>query len=378
MRQDIKYEKLIKGYYEAERMPQDFSSERTVPGYAYNILNSIGLLYRPIIDEFHLKNGGQKPLWPGEKKFAVCLTHDVDIVSLYSAPQCIRKFRYRFSQSKTPSEALRRPIGCGLELYEIIRNQSKRDPLHCYELWLNAEKNVGAPSTFFFWPGYNSIGKHHSSDCFYELHDRVEFDNESCSVSEMIKEIDRKGWEIGLHSSWSSCDDIDEMKRQKEALEETVGHDVKSIRQHYLHYDIRRTPKVQVLAGLKYDSTLGFNDNIGFRFGTSYPWSLFDLDSEEELPIMEIPLSIQDVSLLSPNRGMRLDEDMAFEYIVFITESVARVGGVLTLLWHPSRIIDEFYWSLYLKTLNYLKDRNPWFATVGMIGEYWRNYNSGN
>ena len=71
---------------------------------------------------------------------------------------------------------------------------------------------------------------------------------------------------------------------------------------------------------------------------------------------------------------MRLDEDIAFEYILLIIESVAHVGGELTLLWHPSRIIDKFYWSLYLKTLNYLKGKNPWFATVQMIGEYWKTY----
>ena len=374
MQQNINYEKLIKGYYEAERMPKGFSPEETVPGYAFNILNPSGLLYRPVIDELHLKSGGKKPVWPDGKKFAVCLTHDVDKVSLYSSRQSLRKLRYRLSQIKTPSETFRRPIGFGIEIINIIKNEAKRDPFHCYERWLEAEKNVGARSTFFFWPGYSSIKRHHYSDCFYELYDPVVFDNENCSVSEMIQEIDRRGWEIGLHPSWYSFDDIDEVKRQKDALEKTVGHDVNSIRQHYLHYDIRRTPKIHAMAGFKYDSTLGFNDNIGFRFGTCYPWHLFELESEQELSVLEIPLCIQDVSMLSPSRGMRLDEDMAFEYIVLLAESVAHVGGVLTLLWHPSRIIDKFYWSLYLKTLNYLKGENPWFATTQMIGEYWGTY----
>ena len=93
----------------------------------------------------------------------------------------------------------------------------------------------------------------------------------------MIREIDRQGWEIGLHSSWYSFDDVDELKRQKEALESALGHEVISIRQHYLHYDIRVTPVVQAAAGFKYDSTLGFNDNVGFRFGTCYPYHLYDL-----------------------------------------------------------------------------------------------------
>jgi len=74
---------------------------------------------------------------------------------------------------------------------------------------------------------------------------------------------------------------VDELKRQKRALEKALDHEVVSIRQHYLHYDIRITPAVHGEAGFKYDSTLGFNDNAGFRFGTCYPWHFYDLKAEK-------------------------------------------------------------------------------------------------
>jgi len=54
----------------------------------------------------------------------------------------------------------------------------------------------------------------------------------------MIREIDRCGWEIELHPSWYSFDDADELKRQKEALEKALGHEIVSIRQHYLQSEI--------------------------------------------------------------------------------------------------------------------------------------------
>ncbi len=41
------------------------------------------------------------------------------------------------------------------------------------------------------------------------------------------------------------------MKRQKEALETALGKDIFSVRQHFLHYDIRVTPRVQAEAGFK-------------------------------------------------------------------------------------------------------------------------------
>jgi peptidoglycan/xylan/chitin deacetylase (PgdA/CDA1 family) len=203
----------------------------------------------------------------------------------------------------------------------------------------------------------------------------VVFDNQECTVAEMMREIDRRGWEIGLHPSWYSFDDADELKRQKDALETALGREVVSIRQHYLHYDIRVTPRIHAEAGFKYDSTLGFNDNVGFRFGTCYPWHLFDLKAGKELPVTEVPLIIQDGAMLLPTKGMRLDEDIAFQYIVHIAEIVEKVSGVLTLLWHPDGIIEPSRWSLYLRTMKYLKQKNSWFASVREVGEWWKKTN---
>ena len=356
-------QKLLQGRYEKERLPQDFSPERIVPDFAFNILNSLGLLYRPVVDEDYLAKGGSRPVWPEGKPFAVCLTHDVDHVSRYSFRQSARMFARDLPVSRALPKKARGLIGLGLNAAQAIRH-ANQDPLHCYERWLEAEAAVGARSTFFFWPGWGSVGKHHSSDCTYELSDRVVFDGQKCTVAEMIREIDHRGWEIGLHPSWCSFNDLGEMKRQKTAIETALGHDVVSVRQHYLHYDIRVTPRIQTEAGLLYDSTLGFNNNIGFRFGTCYPWRLYDLQAEEELPILEVPLIIQDGALLSQTKGMRLDEETAFQYVMQLTEAVERVGGVLTLLWHPNYLNDPVWWNLYIRSLAYLKDKNAWFGTV--------------
>jgi len=321
----IDFQRLLSGRYEAERLPKDFSPERIVPDFAFNVLNPLGLLYRPVVDEDYLARGGARPVWPEGKPFAVCLTHDVDLVTMHSLRQSSRGRRAVIRKGLavgSPGRVIRGLVGWGLDVVRAMRravaagsesavaaemgHDSSRspeagatvlrtsggayaaatgaagrnaaaDPLHCFERWLAAEAQVGAKSTFFFWPGWKAIGKHHASDCLYDMEDRVVFDGERCTVAEMIREIDRRGWEIGLHPSWYSFDDVDEMKRQKAALETALGRDVVSARQHYLHYDIRVSPRVQAEAGFKYDATLGFNDNVGFRFGTCYPWRLWDL-----------------------------------------------------------------------------------------------------
>lgn len=360
----VNWQKLHQGCYEAERLPKDFSSERIVPDYAFNVLNPLGLLYCPVVDEHCLANGGKKPVWPDGKPFAVCLTHDVDSVTLSSYRQMTRLGLSNIGNAKNILKKTRVGLSFGRELARTSLNRNSEDPLHCYERWLEVEQKSGARSTFFFWPGWSSVAKHHPSDCLYEMRDRIFFDGQKCTVGEMIQEIDHRGWEIGLHPSWYSYDSADELKRQKAALESVVGHEVVSIRQHFLHYDIRVTPRVQAEAGFRYDSTLGFNDNVGFRFGTSCPWKIHDLRTDEELPITEVPLIIQDTALLNPTKGMRLDEDTAFQYIIQIALAVERVGGVLTLLWHPNGIVDPTWWNLYNRALNYLRERNAWFGSV--------------
>lgn len=369
----IDYQKLLQGRYEAERLPKDFSPERIVPDFAFNVLNSQGLLYRPVVDEDYLANGGQKPTWPDKKPFAVCLTHDVDAVSLYSFKQSLRARRAQLSSARNRVHKLKSCLGIGLDLAMAGVQDRQKDPLHCYERWLKVEKEVDAHSTFFFWPGLSSVTKRHHTDCSYKLYDRMVFDGHKCSVAEMIREIDRCGWEIGLHPSWYSFDDADELKRQKESLEKALDHDIVSVRQHYLHYDIRVTPRVHATTGFKYDSTLGFNDNVGFRFGTCYPWYLFDLKAEEELPVIEIPLIVQDGAMLHPDKGMRLDEDTAFRYVVQMTEGVEKVSGVLTLLWHPNWIVTPHWWNLYLRILEYLQQKGAWFCSVREVGEWWKH-----
>jgi len=367
----INYEKLLQGQYEAESLPPNFATKHAVPDFAYNVLNPLGLIYRPVVDEHFLKNGGKKPIWPGNKPFAVCLTHDVDFVSLHSLKNFTRSRLSELTNSDKIFLKVKSLMGLGLDLGRMVKNFGITDPLFCYERWLEKEREIEGHSTFFFWPGLKSITKPHHTDCLYELHDRIIFDNQGCTVAEMIKEIDKLGWDIGLHPSWHSFNNLDELKRQKDALTVVLGHEPTSIRQHYLHYDCRITPTIQAEAGFKYDSTLGYNDNVGFRRGTCYPYQLYDLKAEKKLQIIEIPLIIQDGAMLNQGRGMRLDLDTAFQYIILLTEQVAKCGGVLTLLWHPSYIINPCWWGLYGKALKYLQQKNAWFASVQEIGDWW-------
>ncbi|KHE90869.1 MAG: hypothetical protein SCABRO_03398 [Candidatus Scalindua brodae] len=143
----IDYQRLLKGYYEAERLPRDFSPERIVPDFSFNVLNPMGLLYKPVVDDNFLENGGKKPIWPNDREFAVCLTHDVDLVSLYSLKEFTRARWKGVSGNKSALKRFKNILGMGMDR---LRYKGIKDPLHCYEKWLNVEADMNAHSTFFF------------------------------------------------------------------------------------------------------------------------------------------------------------------------------------------------------------------------------------
>ena len=202
---DIDFQKLEQGRYEAQRLPAGFSPESPVPDFGNNVLNELGLLYRPVLDEHRLRQGGSAVRWPENRPFAVCLTHDVDSVSLRYLRHLRRARSAPFGRRRA---SWKRAVALAHHQTRFLSPpfHARTDPLHCYERWLAIEKEAGGRSTFFFWPGWSAVSRHHSSDCSYDLCDPVVFDATRCTVEEMIREIDRRGWEIGPHPSWYSFD----------------------------------------------------------------------------------------------------------------------------------------------------------------------------
>jgi hypothetical protein len=98
---------------------------------------------------------------------------------------------------------------------------------------------------------------------------------------------------------------------------------------------------------------------------------LYDVEVNDTLSLVEVPLILQDTAMLSREKGLRLDADMAMEYILQLADEVERVGGVMTLLWHPNAISDPISWNLYGTVLERLEERNPWFASVREVGDRW-------
>lgn len=174
-----------------------------------------------------------------------------------------------------------------------------------------------------------------------------------------------RGWEVGLHGSWYSFDDTEIFKRQKFQLEDVVGHEVISSRQHNLHFDIRQTPSVLQASGIKVDSSIGFNDICAYRYKTSKPWQLDIEEASNEQAVLEIPLCIQDKAI------MKVVEEESFAHAINLVKTLVQQakneGGVVCLLWHPRTILWPEYISMYEHIIKLLKEEGAWFGTMGEV-----------
>lgn len=375
--------RLLRGEPEAERLPEPFTREHPVPRYGYSPVNEWGRLYEPFLDRHHLSSGGDLPTWPDEADFAVCLTHDLDTISTQSPRHALRKgwlrakerWRAQYKSGPGVAAAGTLPAVAGLAggiARAVCRATSpRRAPSVPFESWLSVESEVGASSTFFVPP--ESSREPHVSDPVFRYDDPVEFEGNRITVAEMLREIQERGVEIGLHPTWYAYDDPDELKRQKQRLADVVGAEIASVRQHWLHYDIRKTPAAHAEAGFEFDSTLGVTGNVGFRFGTSYPWTLYDLGRDSELEVLELPLLAQDTSLFDAKQ-LGLDVPGAKRYLRLLVDRVESVGGVLTVNWHPNPSLSQKRRKTYEHLLSLLADRDVWFGTVADIGKWWNEH----
>ena len=209
----------------------------------------------------------------------VILTHDVD--SIKKPLRHVLKVRKRFS--------IRDVIKHILGLKNLYNN---------IEDVMALEDTYGFRSTFFI-----------PVDLFPLL-----------EIEDILKELVRGGWEVGLHYVVESVQNRALMKIKKEFLQSIVGK-VLGVRMHQLLVNIELL-KIAKDLGLVYDSSYR-----AYEIGKFSPIVM-------ECGILEIPIGIMDTDLFG---RLMMDERKAIKYIVSKVEE-AREEGIITLLFHQESI----------------------------------------
>ncbi len=338
-----------------------------------------GRLWEPDVDRWladrrqELAHSNElEPLWPEGHRFAVCLTHDVDLVSRASTPrQVLRSMRTSLAgNSASGRDLLVRFARPGVRAARAVYNGISVAPsAETLELCVKLERERGVTASYFF--AVYPPAEAHRYDCTYSFDDRCSFRGRRVRIRDVLRVLHQEGFDVGLHGSYNSALTPGLLAREKAELERAAGFAVSTTRQHFVHWDIRATPRLQAEAGFHADSTLGFNRSLGFRAGTSLPFRIFDLERNERLDLLELPLLVHDGALLRAD-ALELDVELAWATTKSLFDAVAEVGGVVTLVFHPNNLERPDYLELLTTTMDYGLERGAWFASLRDIDRWWR------
>lgn len=172
----------------------------------------------------------------------------------------------------------------------------------------------------------------------------------AAEITPELHALASRGHEIAVHGidAWRSTEQgVAELATVREAVGAAVG----GVRMHWLYFDRASFAKLDA-AAFDYDATWGYNETIGFRAGTSQVFAPIGTKH-----LLELPLHIQDTSLLYPGR-MHCGERQAVALSARIIDAVCHHGGVATISWHERSLSPERLWDEpYRRLLAILRSR---------------------
>ena len=294
-----------------------------------------------------------KAFWPEGKTCAVCLTHDVDGV------------KKTYQWISYPLKLIRQGNFGGLvsQFYSFIDKLKGHEPYWTFDEITRIEGERGVTSSFYF---LKETGEVLLSDRKTWRHAGRRYNFNDKNVRDLLLTLHSGGWEVGLHGSFYSYLDLEKLKSEKAALEYALGSPVIGGRQHNLNLKIPDTWLNQEKAGLSYDTTLGFNDCLGFRWGISFPFRPWYAGENRNLAVLQIPLAIEDLPYFR--------NPQPWNAFLRIFNHVELSHGVVTLLWHHSVFNEHEFpgWAAdYIKILDYARKRNAWIGSAHQICEWW-------
>lgn len=313
------------------------------------------------------------PPVPEGSRFIACLTHDVDhpFIRRHRWDHTMLGFLFRAIVG-----SLRNVVRGRMPIRDGFKNWAaaiKLPFLHmglAKDFWsdfgdryLELEKDLS--STFFVIPYKNWAGESAGGPAPRFRASRYE----AKELEGTIRKLAAAGCEIGLHGidAWLDSskgrEELQEIRRLTEISE--IG-----VRMHWLYYN-EKSPVMLEEAGASYDSTIGYNETVGYRAGTSQAYK--PLEAKQ---LLELPMHVMDTALFYPSY-LALSPQEASARLQQLVDNAVRFGGCLTINWHDRSLASERLWgACYRDLIQDLKMRGAWFATGSQAASWFRKRRS--
>jgi hypothetical protein len=284
---------------------------------------------------------------------AVAFTHDVDY------PQMIRSI-----------ESVRLLRAHGLAAAARVRGiWSGRETFWHFEGWTGFARAFGTRPAFYFMARRGSLSRYLAGtpDAFYDIR--------SPAFHRLFGWLRDEGCEVGLHASYSAFREPERFARERTSLEQASGQTVAGNRHHYWHLDPQdpgSTLRAHELAGLRYDSSLAFEFEPGFRRAICHPFRPFDIAERRELNVVQLPPAWMD-DHFGRRRAVNGITD-AEAVACALLDAVRNTGGIAVLDYHVRGWNESFFpdWGAWLRSFaaRHLDARYQYLTPVEIADAY--------
>lgn len=248
-----------------------------------------------------------------KRNFKIVPTHDVDIPFLF--PNFIYGLR-------TVARYLISPTYFWDGINYLKFYLKGKDPYDTHDVFLDGAEKLGVKAHFFFMAG-----------CHNRFDPRDQLSHPK--VKSLIEKIKKRGHQIGFHPSYKSYEDAIIFSQEKKRLEEIAGQKVETGRQHYLRFENPTTWNLWENEKMKWDSTMSYADEIGFRNGVCYPFPVFDILKRKKLNLIERPLILMEGTL---GLYMNITLEDAKNRVGELMKQIKKYEGDFVFLWHNSSL----------------------------------------
>ncbi len=284
-----------------------------------------GLLQIPMVNHWinKLKTEIEKKFeninWPA-KKFVHISSIDVDNLYAYKQKGLLRTcgaFAKDVFSLKWENARLRFKTICGF----------MKDPFDIYgEVAEFCEENH-VPLIFFFLQRTNT------------KFDRTISPN-SGAFKEVFKLLDKPNVTIGLHPSYETPNNPEKLKEELGFINKSTGKSIRISRQHFLRFDIKKTPLLLKQSGFIADFSMGFASLPGYRSGTYTPFNYYNFETEQEVDFTLVPFSVMDgvYFIYSQTSASAALEDM-----ISMKKEAQKLDGIFVSVFHERTFYEKMY-----------------------------------
>lgn len=297
--------------------------------------------------EEKIKNKFPGVLFEDHKKPVIEFSHDVDYIrktmqlrAKQGAFHFYNAFKFFFQGAFKQAFAC---LGKGIDF------AISRADYWCFDYWADLEKQYKTRSVFYIYAG---TGRKNMVTWLMDPSYNV---GANPVLAGKLKSLVKDGFEVGLHGSFKSAVDGKTLKREKRILEKAIQNPVVKVRQHWLRYQEKITPYLHD-ALFQFDSTVGWNDQIGFRSGCGSRYNPYDHRNQRPFKYLVTPQVVMDSTLFDYGRD-NLTQEVNNGLTVLL--SLNRVkNACASISWHQRVSSSDYSWSgIYVDFLKVHKEQ---------------------